>query len=213
MPALDPDAEATVAAHWAQATQQLRLFNGRVFCADTVTPARIEGHWTEYRRVVAQMRDPTLFHTLQVRSLAVCGILSGPDGVAIGRREPHSAYQPGLWQLPPAGSVDQGSATPTGADWRRALLAELEEELGIAPSSISAMRPLCLVQHPTGVLDMGIHIATALSAAEILHQHRTAGDAEHDDLLVLPPYEIPAAIAARGGTLAPSTVRFIAALE
>ena len=115
--------------------------------------------------------------------------------------------------MPPAGSVDQGSATPAGACWRRALHAELEEELGIGAGNVRSLRPLCLIQHPTGVLDMGIHIETGLSAAAIARCHGAAGDAEYDELLVLPPHAIPAAVAAPGGAMVPSTPRFLAAFE
>lgn len=211
MPGLDAATEELVARHWARATAEKRLFNGRVFCADTVSSIRLEGHWTEYRRVMAQMCEPALFQRLKVRSVAVCGVLSGPDGVAIGRREARSAYQPGLWQLPPAGSVDEGAATLEGADWRRALLAELAEELGIGAAEVRSLRPLCLVQHPTGVLDLGVHIETGLSAAEIIQFHRGAGDAEYDEMLVVPPDAIPAVVRVRGGAMVPSTPRFLAA--
>ena len=92
-------------------------------------------------------------------------------------------------------------------------MAELEEELGILSDEIARLGALCLVQHPTGVLDMGIHIETTLDAPEILARHQAAGNAEYDQLLILPPRSIPAAIAARGGTMVPSTPRFLAAAE
>src|SRR5436305_6066904 len=131
MPELSPALDATVERHWREACRHRALFNGQVFCADRIGPERIEGHWTEYRRAVAQMADPALRRVLRIRSLAVCGVLRCRDGVAVGRREAASVYQAGLWQLPPAGSVDSGAAEPGGASWQRALVGELQEELGI----------------------------------------------------------------------------------
>ena len=180
-----------------------------VFSVDQVTADALDGHWTEYRRIIAQMADPALFARLRVRSLAVCGVLCGPDGVAAGRRDPASVYQAGLWQLPPAGSVDQGAAVPGGADWRQAVLAELREELGIGAGEVGAMRPLCLVQHPTGVLDMGVRIDTRLGREAILERHRTLGDGEYDRLLVT--HDVAGAVAAAGGTLVPSAGPFLSA--
>lgn len=87
------------------------LFNGPVFSADTITPDRITGHWTEYRRVLAQMQHCALFDTLRIRSLAVTGLLQCADGLILGRRETDSVYQAGIWQSPPAGSVERRAST------------------------------------------------------------------------------------------------------
>lgn len=210
MPPLDPATDAVVTHHWTRAVARTNLFNGRVFCADTITPTLILGHWTEYRRVIAQMAEPALFATLQVRSLAVCGLLDSPDGAVIGRREPASAYQPGLWQFAPAGSVDQGAAKPGGVSWRHALLTELQEELGIPPDAVAVMDPVCLVQHPTGVLDMGVRLQTRLTAAEIIDLHHTRGNGEYDRLLVCPTARLIADVQAKGGTLVPASRLFLA---
>ena len=209
MPPLPFALDRAVDAHWEAARRRSRLFNGRVFCADRITPSEIEGHWTEYRRITAQMADHALVPQLRVRSLAVCGVVLGPDGVAVGRREPRAAYQPGEWQLPPAGSVDVNAATPGGADWRRALHAELLEELGLLPGDIRDMRPLCLVQHPSGVLDMGVRIDTALGADAIMARQRGAKDQEYDRMIVCPPDQVEARVAAMGGMLVPPARAFL----
>jgi 8-oxo-dGTP pyrophosphatase MutT (NUDIX family) len=231
MPALDPALDEVVERHWQRAQAAHRLFNGQVFTADRVAPpGMIDGHWTEYRRVVAQMADPSLFPALRVRGVAVCGVLCGPDGVTVGRREAASVYQAGQWQLSPAGSVDAGAATsfaagaatpsaagaatPSatagaaitgGADWRRALLAELEEELGLAEADVTTLRPMCLIQHPTGVLDIGVRIDTPLGAAAIHARHEASGDAEYDRLMTRPAASLAAAVEAEGGRLVPSS--------
>ncbi|HYZ64068.1 MAG TPA: hypothetical protein VE650_16590 [Acetobacteraceae bacterium] len=213
MPALDPALDAEVERLWTRARAARPLFNGQVFCADRITPERIDGHWTEYRRAVAQMVDPALKDALRIRSLAVCGALCGPDGVLAGLRDTNAVYQAGEWQLPPAGSVDSGAAEPGGASWRRALLAELEEELGIGADRVTGLRPLCLVHHPSGVLDLGIRIDTDLGGAEILAAHRDSGNAEYERLLIAPAAELPGRIAALGGRLVPSGHAFLARLS
>jgi len=87
MPALAPPLEAEIDFLWAAAQRRMqgRLFNGRVFSADTIEPHRIAGHWTEFRRIVAQMDRPELYDALRVRPLAVGGVIVGPDGVVLGR--------------------------------------------------------------------------------------------------------------------------------
>jgi len=209
MPPLPPDIDLAVERLWQAACREHPLFNGQVFCADTVAPDVITGHWTEYRRVVAQMGDPSLIPVLQVRSLAVCGAVTGPGGVAVARRNAHSVYQAGQWQLPPAGSVDAGSAIQGGADIRHALLAELREELGLASDAVQSMRPLCLVQHPSGVLDLGLQVVVRLGADDLRQAHRAGGNDEYDLLLVLPEADIPAAVMAQGGALVASALAFL----
>lgn len=209
MPSLAPELDAVVERHWQEACGQRTLFNGQVFCADRISAELIEGHWTEYRRAVAQMADPALREALRIRSLAVCGVLQCRDGVAVGRRERASVYQAGLWQLPPAGSVDAGAAEPGGASWAQALLGELREELGIDAAEVTGMRPLCLVQHPSGVLDLGIEIMTALSGADVLAAHRARGNREYELLLVVEAAQVAARVSAEGGRLVESAFAFL----
>ncbi len=213
MPPLDPALDRVVERHWQAALGRWPLFNGRVFCADRIETDRIEGHWTEYRRETAQIADPTLFPDLGIRSLAVCGVISGPDGVVIGRREPRSFYQAGLWQCPPAGSVDHGAACEGGADWRAALLTELHEEVGMTADHVMALRPLCLMQHPSGVLDLGIEILTGLKAAAIRAAHARAAHAEYDRLLIAPAATILDRIRAEGGDAVPAVAAFLSRLQ
>lgn len=150
MPALPAALEAEIDRLWAVAQARMagKLFNGRVFNADTLAADRLSGHWTECRRIVAQMERPELFAHLGQRPLAVNGIVQGPGGVVFGQRAAGAVYQPGQWQLPPAGSVDAGAARPDGTvDPLAALIAELREELGLPPEAVQTPRPLATVKH------------------------------------------------------------------
>ena len=75
--------------------------------------------------------------------------------------------------------------------------------------NVFGLRPLCLVQHPSGVLDLGVRIGTRLSAAEILQRQKAAPDQEYDALFMARAAAIPAAVAARGGTLVPPAAAFL----
>src|SRR5258708_268471 len=70
----------TAAAKRVEAAGAGRLFNGRIFSIDTVSPERITGHLTEYRRHVAQLEDNALFGELGIRSLAANGVLRCSGG-------------------------------------------------------------------------------------------------------------------------------------
>jgi hypothetical protein len=118
MPAIPADLEVVIDVLWTNASARVaaggagRLFNGRVFSIDTISPGRIDGHLTEYRRVIAQVEDHSLYPDLRIRSLAACGVLRCSGGVAVGRRPPAAVYQPAMWQLCPAGSVKNWVSSP-----------------------------------------------------------------------------------------------------
>ena len=213
MPPLPAWLEAEIDRLWEQAQARTggRLFNGRVFCADVITPRLICGHWSEYRRVVAQMARHELFPWLGQRSLAVGGVLRGPDGVVFGRRPARAVYQAGEWQLPPAGTVDGGAERAEGrVDVLATLYAELEEELGLPRTEVHSPRPLCLVEHaepgPGGgrgsdVLDLGIAIETALDAQALRARHAAGGDGEYAALTLVPVAELPGFLAREAATM------------
>ncbi len=195
------------------------MFDGRVFSADAITPHLVTGHLTEYRRVVAQIESPGLFAAagsgpqtnLVVRPLAVCGVLHCAGGVAIGRRHAAAIYQAGMWQLPPAGSVDAGAMNDDGmADLRRQLLNELREELGLGPDTVGEMRPLCIVEHPgSHVADLGLALATDLTAEMVLAAHKSGGNGEYQELRIVPEDRLAAFLAEAGESLVPPAREFL----
>jgi len=220
MPALAPELDTAVEALWRSAARRVaaggagHLFNGQVFSADTITPRLITGHMTEFRRVVAQMEDPRLGSALRVRPLAVCGVIACKEGVIVGRRPAAAVYQPGLWQLPPAGSVDRNAVRPDGRiDLTGQLLAELREELGLRPDQVGMPRPMCIVEHPgSRVSDLGLALSTALDFASIHAAHQAFGNREYDPLRVVPFADLPSFIAEIGNGLVYPAKVFLARL-
>ena len=94
MPPLPAWLEAEIDRLWAEAQARTggKLFNGRVFCADVITPRLICGHWSEYRREVAQIARHDLYPVLGQRSLAVGGVVRCADGiVALAFRQDDAA--------------------------------------------------------------------------------------------------------------------------
>ena len=189
MPGLTRGLEQEVERLWQAARREHpQIFNGQVFTADEITPEVIRGHWTEFRRTLAQICRPELYDDLGVHPLAVNGVIRCGEGVLIGRRNSRAVYCAGNWQLAPAGSVDQGAARPDGSiDFERQVLEELQEELGLSPNLIVGLTPLCLVEHPeTHVTDFGIEMRTSVSADTLLAAHAASGNQEYEDMRVLP---------------------------
>jgi hypothetical protein len=217
MPELPTAVDREVERLWQVASQRVaaggagRMFNGQVFSADTISPRLVTGYLTEYRRVVAQMERPEMFAELGVRSFAVCGALRCAGGVVVGRRHRAANYQAGMWQLAPAGSVDAGAVAEDGTvDLRRQLLDELREELGLPPDAMDKPRPLCIVEHPgSHVSDLGLALATRLSAEEVLAAHRAGGNTEYEQMLVVPEARLAAFLAEVGEALVPPAREFL----
>lgn len=218
MPALSPALDAKVEGLWRVAAERVaaggagRLFNGRVFSADVITPDAITGHLTEFRRIVAQMEDPSLFDRLRVRPLAVCGVLHSADGVVFGRRHAAAVYQAGMWQLPPAGSVDEGAVGPDGTvALERQVLAELGEEVGLTPDDVETPRPLCIVEHPgSHVSDLGMALRCRLDAASIRAAHARRGNTEYPTLEIVALHALADFVAQAGERLVPPAAVFLA---
>lgn len=178
--------ESRIEAIWQAALiTHPRLYNGRVFCARSIRPDRIDGFWAEYRHVLAQMRKPSLFETLRLRSLAVTGLLLTADGIVLGRRSAHVVYQPGRWQGVPAGSVE--SRTGAGnVDLKVQLMAEITEELGLEARQVAIGDPGLTCEHATThIVDVAMPLHTSLSFAEVEACWRAKGNDEYDALTCL----------------------------
>ena len=204
MAELPPDLEARIASSWsAERARRPGLFNGRVFCADNIAPERIGGHWTEYRRVLAQMRHPELFDRLRIRGLAVNGLIECADGLVLGRRQAGAIYLPGFWQAPPAGAVEARTGLET--DLAAQLMAELEEELGLQPVEVEDVRAVAAIEHADShVVDVGFLLRTTLSFASIETRWRAAGNDEYDALRVVAPDDVARVLSGNEPMLLPS---------
>jgi hypothetical protein len=155
------------------------------------------------------MEQPALFAVLGLRLLAVCGVPRCAGGVPFGRRHPAAIYQPGMWQLPPAGSVDPGAVAADGkVDLCAQVLAELTEELGIPRDRVDRPRPLCAVEHPgSHVSDVGLALATRLTGAQVLEAHRRYANTEYASPRVVPFAELADFVGRAGDLLvAPARV-------
>lgn len=203
---LDGDLDLAIDELWLQAQAHLQgeLFNGHIFCVEEIGRDLITGHWTEYRRLVAQLARPELFPRLRIRSLAVNGVVICPDGVVLGQRPERAIYQAGLWQLAPAGSVDPGAIALDGTiDVICQAAIELREELGLPFDVIDDAEPFALVEHPVShVCDLGICLRTKLRATDILSGHARHGDHEYGVISIVSRSEIRAFTANTGDGLA-----------
>lgn len=193
IPVLSPEIETRVASHWdAALAEHPNLYNGRVFCADAIGHDIISGHWSEYRRVLAQMREPGLYAADTLRPLAVVGLLRTTDGIVIGQRSEHSIYLPGYWQGAPAGNVESRDGAAE-IDLAAQLLAECHEELGLTEADCRVGNCLLACEHPqTHIVDVGMEITTTLDFEALQERCHRLGNAEYQALrLIQPATQLP----------------------
>jgi hypothetical protein len=192
--ALPATIESEVERLWRVEQQRRRnpLFNGNIFSAVEISPQQIHGRIAEYRHLIAQNERPELFDVLQVRPVAVSGLLECAGGIVFGARAVTTTQDTGLWELVPSGGLETSKITlGDDVDFRAQILAELHEELGIDADLVSSVCPFCLVENlDTHVLDIGIAMKSPLSADGVLQMHRAAATNEYDELRVVPRNEV-----------------------
>ncbi|MFY9988630.1 MAG: hypothetical protein WAK31_28010, partial [Chthoniobacterales bacterium] len=76
-PKLPASLESEVEAIWRteKVKRGAKLFNGTLFAVQQISGTTVSGRLVEYRRFVAQLRRPEFFAELQIRPLAVTGLL------------------------------------------------------------------------------------------------------------------------------------------
>ncbi len=226
MPPLTLRVQSEVEREWERALLcHPSLYNGAVFTADSITPGRVDGHWTEFKRVVAQIRVPSLAGQIGLRPVSVCGVLlcqpqskpgrGSQSSLIFGRRAAGSLFQPGLWQLVPGGSLDRSSLNATGQpDWRTQVIAELWEEVSVPKAAITRATPLCMVEYPEiHAVELGIALYCQYSDARVIACHRRGGNGEYEELMNVPVDKVAAALASFANKLSPSTSHILARLS
>jgi hypothetical protein len=185
------------------------IFNGSIFSAVEIVPLRISGRAVEYRHWVAQKARPELFDVLDVRPVAVSGLLECAEGIVFGRRGAAVTQDAGSWELVPSGGLDARNRVPGEVDYCGHCMTELREEIGIDSNAVVSVKPFCLVEDlDSHVLDIGVAMESPLDADTVLRIHRAAVSKEYDELRVVPR----AALAEFGRSEAAQLVRVSAAL-
>jgi hypothetical protein len=173
---LPSELEARVAGVWsAEVRDRPGLFNGRMLTALGYDDGLVRAGFTEYRRFVAQRRDRALRAALGVQPIAVSGLVETADGeVMLGRRGDGVTQYPGCWESVPSGTLDEralAGGTPVAGsvlDPAPCLLAELEEESGIAAADVAQVVMIGLfLDAAEDTLDVAYFVRLSLDAEQV----------------------------------------------
>ena len=170
-----------VREHWQAAlAERPGLFDGPILTVTALGRDHIEVAPTSYRFLLAAKDDPELKAALNLRPLAVSGLLRCPKGYVFGHRALTLTEAPGVWELVPSGGVE-----PSGAlvDVKAQVLKELREEIGLETSEVQTAGPVgCIEDLASGVIDIVIPMSTPRTAAEIRRAHETKATREYSEL-------------------------------
>jgi hypothetical protein len=182
-PSLVPAVADLVAIEWdAERVRRPGLHNGVLMSAVQATPGNLVVRQAEYRCFLAQRRRPDLRSVLQVRPVAVSGLVRTADGRWLfGRRGAEVTQYPQHVEAVPSGALDEralaGRAPRPGLelDPVPCLLAELAEEAGVAATAIRSLKPLVvLLDVEEDTFDLVYLVDLHLSATEIRQQFAEA---------------------------------------
>lgn len=182
---LSADVERRVSELWSAETSRTpHLFDGYMVSVIEHRRDHITVRPTSYRYWLAQTLDPQLGSALEVKPLAVSGVLSCPEGVLLGLRAAHVLQSPGLWELAPAGSV-------SGLDPVDQLFEEMTGELGIPRAWIRSCEVAGLLEDTdSGVHDIVFRLETDRPAASLVGAHRKRGSDEYSEVRVVSPTDL-----------------------
>lgn len=163
------------------------LFDGRILSLARMDGDRMICQSRPYRDFLAQQREPDLAAILKVRPVAVAGLLECAEGLVFGRRGRDVTESAGKWELVPSGGVD-GCLIEQGGSrlLHRQLLIELEEEVGIRSAEIDRIAFIAAIRSSrSGVIDLGFHLFSHLSASDIVARHAQLAKKEYDRLEIV----------------------------
>ena len=181
-----------IEALWSKAAARpgTRLTNGELFVLIDHAPDRLVLARSEYRYAIARRVAPHLVMSgLNVRPVAITGIVRSQDGVLLGRRADWVATDAGLWEPFPSGGLDR-------PDPLEQLMVEFEEETGLGRAFIRDCRVCGLLEDPgTGLCDVVWLLDVDATADELRAALGKRGQGEHTDIRVVPADQLARFIA------------------
>ncbi|WP_374655724.1 UDP-2,4-diacetamido-2,4,6-trideoxy-beta-L-altropyranose hydrolase [Dongia sp.] len=198
---------------WREEVQRrgANLFDGEIVSVVSINDSSIVGRRSDYRWLLAQSRDASIFKWSQIRPLAVTGLLLCRDGIVIGHRS-KTVYQfPGMGELAPSGSVDMTTLdSDSRINLQQQLMLELREEIGITADEVIDVRPLAVVSDTDSqVFDVCFTVRTSKDWAEITQIFEKNGSAEYERVELLPLNCVQEYLLANQQTLTPLTLALL----
>lgn len=180
------------------------LYDGQLLSYQEERGGRLVCTFVPYRRFVAQVREPELYTVLQIRPVAVSGVLRCRDGIVLGKRSEGLFGAPGKWEFAPSGGIDaQARVGARRVSAQTQLYHELEEELQILPRSVRTIRPLAIADDAeSNLIELIFTIEADIRAADLGQSHLN-DRREYETVRCVYPDGIAEAVTALGDKMLP----------
>jgi hypothetical protein len=201
-----PALEREVAGLWREAGVPGAV-DDLILSVVAIGEAELTARTVHYRYFAAQRARPGLFPRLNIRPLAVSGVVSIGGAFLFGERGPEVAQDPGAIELVPSGGVGPSKIRPDGTiDVAGQLLAELVEETGFEPPGPPQPTIVGLIEDPLDrVVDIVCSFALGCTFAELREAHARRGGDEYSRLFLVESGSLPALRAAGGKGICAAT--------
>ncbi len=192
---LAEDVEIRISEIWGcgQELHEAAKYDGTLYSVVSRDEDRWNCQKVPYRWFYAQRREPSLFAPTNIRLLAITGIITCDNGFLVGQRANNVEQDKGLWELLPAGGIDEQAINPDGSiDPVTGLWSEWEEETG-CPASYIGSKPKILAfveNHEDHVIDLVLLAHCTQPFEVILEQFENTSSGEYTKISCLTQKQI-----------------------
>jgi hypothetical protein len=164
------------------------LFDGVILSCISDSSNRITSVIDNYKFFFSKRIQPKILEKIKIMPIAVSGIMECRDGFVFGKRSKFTTQDAGLWELVPSGGLDASIIKDNDIyDFKKQLLTELHEEIGVNQNMVRTITPFCyVIDKDASVLDIGLYIYSDVSQEEILGCFRTVNSFEYESIIFIP---------------------------
>lgn len=130
---------------WQVETAKRHLFNGSFLSALSFDNRQLKGIFVPYKYFIAQLKNPDLKPLLKITPVSVSGLTWIGDNVVFAKRSSFVTQFQNHYELAPSGGIDLECVEGNRVDLRGQIKKELEEELGVSPRKVKAIKFFALI--------------------------------------------------------------------
>lgn len=151
---LPSEVEKKINSIWEieKARKSKKIYNDHLLSFINFENNVLNARFTDYRSYLAQNSSPDLYDVLQIRPLAISGLVKFKSQIIFGKRAPDVSQDAGKWELIPSGSLTLNTI-------EEQFYIELQEELGLPKNLVKSLKTFVLVEDTKSkVIDIGLEV-------------------------------------------------------
>ena len=132
---------------WIEAQNETaaRFYNGQILNFISLEENVLLGEFIDYKFYLAQLRDESLVHSLNIQPIAISGITTTANKVLVGQRSDHVTLYKNFYELVPSGTIDPECLDGDRVDFKKQFEKEVWEESAISVTDMRETNPFALI--------------------------------------------------------------------